>query len=284
MWHQYGDIKNNLLPGGMKTPLKHGVMRPIMSHFSVSHECFAFNYLECAVALGRIFKISANMKKPQKRKTGSQKSQIFLVEDHPVFRDGLTKLLNAEDDLSVCGEAGDAKQALKSIIKLKPDLALVDLGLPGKSGLELIKEIRGLKLAVKLLVVSMFDEALYAQRVLRVGGDGYVMKQEDPEEIVLAVRDVLAGHIYVSEAVSAKEVTRRTSEKSAGALDLLSDSELEILELLGQGHSTEVICQKAGCSEAEANQHFNRIRRKLKLQSNNALIRYAVCWVEDSRK
>src|SRR5271170_111780 len=132
-----------------------------------------------------------------KKKADSQKSRIFLVEDHPVFRDGLSKLLNAEGDLAVCGEAGDARQALKSIIKLGPDLAVVDLGLPDKSGLELIKEIRALKLAVKLLVVSMFDEALYAQRVLRAGGDGYIMKQADPQEIVLAIRDVLDGRIYV---------------------------------------------------------------------------------------
>jgi DNA-binding NarL/FixJ family response regulator len=131
--------------------------------------------------------------KHKKRNANNHKRQIFLVEDHPVFRDSLTKLLKAEDDLSVCGEAGDARQGLKSIIKLKPDLAEVDLGLPWKSGLELIKEIRDMKLRIKVLVVSMFDEALYAQRVLRVGGDGYIMKQEDPEEIVAAIRDVLAG-------------------------------------------------------------------------------------------
>jgi DNA-binding NarL/FixJ family response regulator len=223
------------------------------------------------------------MAKRLMKKSKVQQSQIFLVEDHPVFRDGLTKLLNAEDDLSVCGEAGDVKQALKSIIKLKPDLAVVDLGLPGKSGLELIKEIRDLKIGTKLLVVSMFDEALYAQRVLRLGGDGYVMKQEDPEEIVVAIRDVLAGHIYVSEAVLAKGSSRQPSKKGVGVLDLLSDTELEILELLGQGKSTKSISRQIVCSEAEAAQHCNRIRQKLKLDCNNALIHYAVCWVENSR-
>jgi DNA-binding NarL/FixJ family response regulator len=224
------------------------------------------------------------MAKLLKKKTDRQKSRIFLVEDHPVFRDGLSKLLNAEHDLIVCGEAGEAGQALKSIIKLKPALAVVDIGLPGKSGLELIKEIRALKLVVKLLVVSMFDEALYAQRVLRAGGDGYIMKQEDPEEIVHAIRDVLAGHIYVSEDVFARDSLKQPSEKKAGALDLLTDSELEVLELLGQGKSTKEISLQVGLSAAEVNTHNNSICRKLKLESFNALIRYAVCWVEGSRK
>jgi DNA-binding NarL/FixJ family response regulator len=191
--------------------------------------------------------------------------------------------LNAEDDLTVCGEAGDAKQGLKSILKLKPELAVVDLGLPGKSGLELIKEIRALKLPIKLLVVSMFDEALYAQRVLRAGGDGYIMKQEDPQEIIFAIRDVLAGHIYVTEDVFA-DASKPAAETTAGALDQLTDSELEVLELLGQGKSTPEISHELGLSDAEVNSHSNSIRRKLKLKSVNALVRYAVCWVEDSRK
>jgi DNA-binding NarL/FixJ family response regulator len=223
------------------------------------------------------------MAKLLKKKVAGHQARIFLVEDHPVFRDGLAKLLDGEGDLTVCGEAGDARQALKSIIKLKPDLAVVDLGLPGKSGLELIKEIRARKLAIKLLVVSMFDEALYAQRVLRAGGDGYIMKQEDPQEIILAIRDVLAGHIYVSEDVFASDAARQPAEKKAGALDLLTDSELEVLEMLGQGKSTPTISTELGLSGAEVNTHTNSIRRKLKLESTNALIRYAVCWVEDSR-
>ena len=225
---------------------------------------------------------SSDMAKLLKKKTNGQKSRIFLVEDHPVFRDGLSKLLDAEGDLTVCGEAGDAKQGLKSIIKLKPDLAVVDIGLPGKSGLELIKEIRGLKLPVKLLVVSMFDEALYAHRVLRAGGDGYIMKQEDPEEIIHAIRDVLAGHIYVCEEVFASDASKLPAQPGAGSLDQLTDSELEVLEALGQGRSTQEISLQAGLSVAEVNAQGNSIRRKLKLKNSNALIRYAVCWVEDS--
>lgn len=225
----------------------------------------------------------SKMAKPKKIKSNGTAHRIFLVEDHPVFRDGLAKLLNAEADLEVCGEAGDAKSGLKQIRRLKPSLAVVDLGLPGKSGLDLIKEIRALKLKVKLLVVSMFDEALYAQRVLRAGGDGYIMKQEDPQEIVLAIRDVLAGRIYVSEDVFARTTLKQSSEEeSAGVLDLLTDSELEVLELLGQGESSDEISSQLKLPAAEVAAQTASIRRKLKLKSDNALVRYAVCWVEDS--
>src|SRR6266496_3426748 len=147
-----------------------------------------------------------NRKQKSPRKSSKQRSaisprQIFIVEDHPVFRQGLRQMVNLEEDLNVCGEAGDYEQALKGITGLKPDLALVDITLPGKSGLDLIKKLRSVNDYIKLLIVSMHDEALYADRVLRAGGDGYIMKQEDPDEIIHAIRDVLGGHVYVSEEV-----------------------------------------------------------------------------------
>jgi DNA-binding NarL/FixJ family response regulator len=224
------------------------------------------------------------MVKPPQRKKDLKKSLIFLVEDHPVFRDGLSKLLNAEKDLFVCGGTEDTRQAIKSIIKLKPDLVVVDIGLPGKSGLELIKEIRDLKITAKLLAVSMFDEAIYAQRVLRAGGDGYVMKQEDPEVIVFAIRDVLAGRIYVSENVFTSESFKLPAREKSSLLDRLTDSELGILELLGQGRSSPEISAQVGMSIDEVDACSESIRRKLKFKNFNALIRYAVCWVEDSCK
>jgi DNA-binding NarL/FixJ family response regulator len=205
------------------------------------------------------------------------------VEDHPVFRDGLANVLNSEPDLTVCGEAADAFQGFKAVAELKPDLVVVDLGLPDKSGLELIKEIRAAKLPTKLLVVSMFDEGIYAQRVLRAGGDGYIMKQEDPDEIVHAIRDVLAGHIYVSDIVL-NSGSSTPHPAAATGLDQLTDSELEVLEALGQGLTTKAIAARTGSSSPDVKASCDSIRRKLKLENSNALIRYAVCWVEGSRK
>ena len=222
------------------------------------------------------------MIKLAKKKSVLKKGLIFLVEDHPVFREGLAKLLNAEKDLRVCGGTGDPRNAIKTITKLKPDLVVVDIGLPGKSGLELIKEIRDLKIPVKLLAVSMFDEAIYAQRVLRAGGDGYVMKQEDPEVIVLAIRDVLAGRIYVSEKVFTTTTMKAPAREKSSLIDRLSDSELEVLESLGQGRSSNEISDLTSLSVKEVDAQISNIRRKLKLKSLNSLIRYAVCWVEDS--
>ncbi len=205
------------------------------------------------------------------------------MEDHPVFRDGLKQLVNREADLTVCGEAEDCATAIKNIRGLDPDLVLVDLTLPGKSGLDLIKEIRALDRNVKLLVVSMHDEALYANRVLRAGGDGYIMKQEDPEDNIHAVRDVLAGHVYVSEAVlsgSTKEMVREAVPAKSRALDRLTDPEVEVLELLGQGKSDPEIARQLGLEASAVHSHVAQIKKKLKLKNTNALIRYAVCWVE----
>jgi DNA-binding NarL/FixJ family response regulator len=222
------------------------------------------------------------MSKVRKKRQEGKVSQIFLVDDHPIFCDGLSRLLMAEKDMTVCGHAKNATIALKSIVRLKPDLAVVDLGLPGKSGLELIKEIRALKFPVKLLVVSMFDEAIYAQRVLRAGGDGYVMKQEDPDVIVLAIRDVLAGHIYVSEDIFGKYSSKGLPGKDATSLDLLTDSELEILELFGSRKTKDAIVLQLGITKAEVDRLGAGICRKLKLRGSQSLIRYAIDWVDKS--
>jgi DNA-binding NarL/FixJ family response regulator len=211
---------------------------------------------------------------------------VYIVEDHPVFREGLAQIINSEDDLTVCGEAEDAEHALEAILGLKPDLVLVDITLPGKSGLELIKELRDLNLSVKLLVLSMHDEALYADRVLRAGGDGYIMKEEDPEEVVHAIRDVLGGRIYVSEQVMAG--VKETPPSSGSALKSrplaqLADAELEVLELLGEGKTNLEVARQLHLQPESVNTHCKHIMRKLDLKTSNALIRYAVCWVEGGK-
>jgi DNA-binding NarL/FixJ family response regulator len=209
--------------------------------------------------------------------------KVFIVEDHPVFREGMVQILNAEKGLAVCGEAGDADEALRAVPGLKPDLVLVDLTIPGKSGLELIKELRASRCLAKVLVISMHDEALYADRVLRAGGDGYIMKQEDPEEIVCAVQDVLAGRIYVSEAVIAGRSgvpAQRPAEARTRRFEQLSDAELELLRLLGQGKANAEIARQLHLSTRTVSARGSQIRKKLQLKTANELIRYAVCWVE----
>jgi DNA-binding NarL/FixJ family response regulator len=211
---------------------------------------------------------------------------VFIVEDHPVFREGLVQIINDAGDLTVCGQAESAEQAIDAIPGLKPDLVLVDITLPGKSGFELIKEVRAQNGSVKLLVLSMHDEALYADRVLRAGGDGYIMKQEDPEEVVHAIRDVLGGHIYVSEQVLAKRTKgapNRGSEPTNRPLGQLTDAELEILQWVGEGKTNSEIASQLHLRPGTISAHCTQIRRKLKLKSTNALIRYAVCMVEGGK-
>jgi DNA-binding NarL/FixJ family response regulator len=208
---------------------------------------------------------------------------IFIVDGHPVFREGLAQIINSEEDLTICGQAEDAERALHDIPRLNPELVLVDIALPGRSGLELINDVRAQNGKVKLLVLSMYDEALYADRVLRAGGDGYIMKQEDPEEIVHAIRDVLGGHLYVSEEVMSgrpKVALPCGSELKSRPPDQLTDAELKILEWLGQGKTNREIARQLHLGGGIVTAHCARIKRKLKLKSINALIRYAVCRVE----
>src|SRR5882724_4177091 len=154
---------------------------------------------------------SATAAKPDKQKL------IFIVDDHPVFREGMASLINRAPDLVVCGEAKDAHTAFTGIEKLKPDLALVDIGLPGKSGLELIHDLRALMPEMLILVISMFDEMLYAERVLRAGGRGYIMKQEGPEKIFEAIRHVLAGQVYLSGKMSSLILDTLTGRHKNGS-------------------------------------------------------------------
>lgn len=218
-----------------------------------------------------------------KKKSPESKRRVFIVEDHPVFREGLVRMLQGEKGLEICGEAGDYESGLKGIKKQKPDLALVDLELPDKTGLDLIKKVRSLKLPVKMLVVSMYDEALYADRVLRAGGDGYIMKEESPHEIINAIRDVLDGHIYVSEEVmagNAKASAKSSAKEEPRLLDDLTDLELNVLELLGQGKNNDEIADRLGLKAKEVAGHCGDVRKKLKLKTDNALIHYAVRWIE----
>lgn len=219
--------------------------------------------------------------KTTKHPTAAGRRRIFIVEDHPITRRGLIGLINQEADLKVCGEADSAVRALDAIKTLKPDLALVDITLPRKSGLMLIKDIRLWAPGVYVLVLSMHDENLYAERVLRAGGHGYIMKTEGGEKLLQAIRQVLAGKTFVSENVSRWIVDTfagRRRENGDSSLGLLTDREFEVFELLGQGLPTAEIGHRLHLSPKTVDSHRLHIKEKLQLHSLPELLRYAVRW------
>lgn len=217
------------------------------------------------------------------KKAAQKQKRILIVDDHPMMRQGLAQLIGAEPDLVVCGEAEDAGRALEAVGPLKPDLVLADISLPGKNGLELIKDFQAIQPGLPVLVISMHDESLYAERVLRAGGRGYIMKQEGGKKLMQAVRQVLDGKIYVSEKISA-EILETLSGRRPGAegftLEKLTDRELEIFQLIGQGKGTRDIAETLHISVKTIDVHRANIKTKLKLNSASELIRYAVRWSE----
>jgi DNA-binding NarL/FixJ family response regulator len=217
------------------------------------------------------------------KKTPKVKTKILIVDDHPMMRQGLAQLINHEPDLTVSGEAEDAPQAMTAISQTKPDLVLADLTLTGKSGLELIKDMQTLHPNLAVLVISMHDESIYAERVLRAGGRGYIMKQEGGKKIMEAIRQVLRGQIYVSEKMSAKILeifSGRRAEAHRSPIERLTDREFEVFQLIGQGKGTRQIAQALHLSVKTVEVHRLHIKEKLKIEDAPSLVRYAVRWVE----
>jgi len=213
---------------------------------------------------------------------GRARKRILVVDDHPIFREGLLQSINRQSDLMVCGEAANADQALGAISKLKPDLLLVDIGLPGKSGFELVKDVRTVHPEIPVLVLSMHDESLYAERVLRAGARGYVMKHEPPGKLIEAIRTVLSGKAYVSEKMAARILdvfSGRRPKGSSVPLERLTDREFEILELIGRGKSSHEIAKALHLSVKTVDTHRTHLKGKLNLKSALQLTHYAVCWV-----
>lgn len=220
----------------------------------------------------------------QKEKSSSRpkRKKILLVEDHPLMRRGQADLLNREEDLAVCGEAGTAREAMEAIPKLKPDLVLVDMGLPDKDGLELIKDIQAIHPGLPVLAMSMQDESLYAARVLRAGGRGYVMKAEGPERLAAAIRTVLNGQVALSPRMSAKALESMvgpSGKVGSGPEVKLSDRELEMLRLFGEGWSTEEIATRLHLSPKTVDVHRAHIKEKLELKTTPEFQRFAIRWV-----
>lgn len=210
------------------------------------------------------------------------KKQVLIVDDHPIFRAGLTALVNLETDLAVCGEAHDAAQALKAIEKLSPDLVLLDMSLPGKSGLELLKDVRALRPQTTVLIISMHDETLYAERVIRAGGRGYIMKQEGPGRIINAIRKVLSGGIAVSERMATLILDALSGTKSgAASVSTLTDREFEVYRLLGLGKEPHEIARTLHLSIKTVDTHRMHIRQKLSLRNATELIHHATRWATE---
>jgi DNA-binding NarL/FixJ family response regulator len=214
-------------------------------------------------------------------KSNGQK-RVFIVDDHPVFREGLVGLVKREEGLTICGEADNAAQALTAIERTKPELVLADIGLPGKSGLELIKDILAVRPDTAVLVISMHDESLYAERVLRAGGRGYIMKQEGPDKIIQAIRHVLSGQISVSAKMSVRLLDALSGRraKNASPISRLTDREFEIFQLIGLGKDSHGIAGQLNLSIKTVDAHRGHLKEKLELKNGTELIVYAARWVE----
>src|SRR6267143_1849968 len=195
--------------------------------------------------------------------------RIVIVDDHPLFRKGLQEMIHSDGTFAVCGEAGNAAEAMAVIRKLSPDMAIVDLSLPGANGIELIKNIRAEFPNLPILVLSMHDESLYGLRALRAGANGYVMKHEAMANVVQAIHEVFSGRPYLSPAMAAQVITKfakNSSEGESDAVDRLSDRELEILELIGKGREVRQIAKLLNLSPKTVETHRAHIKDKLDLK------------------
>jgi DNA-binding NarL/FixJ family response regulator len=210
-------------------------------------------------------------------------TRILLVDDHPLMRKGLAMSLQSESDLEVVAQCADAEEAMEIFAEANPDLAIIDVSLPGMSGLELIKHLLAIREDLKVLVASRHDESLYAERAIRAGARGYVMKLEAGDVILKAVRRVLNGGIYVSEEINERlllGMVRGQDTLAQSPLEVLSDRELEVFEMTGRGFGTRDISEKLHLSVKTVESYRARIKNKLNLENAAELMQHAVNWVE----
>jgi DNA-binding NarL/FixJ family response regulator len=217
----------------------------------------------------------------------SPKATVFIVDDHPLVRDWLSRLINDEDDLEVCGSADNADEAGQAIVRLRPGISIIDIGLRGKSGLELIRKLSDQNPDQNILVLSMHDEAVYAHRAFRAGARGYVNKRQTADEVVVAIRRLLAGGVYVNEAFTATLTLGLNRFRSAGLTDevtLLSDRELEVFRLLAAGRISSEIAGDLSVSMKTVQSYCARIKDKLNLRNATELLQAATRWVDAQNK
>jgi len=219
-------------------------------------------------------------------KVNSKPTRILLIEDHPIFIVGLKELINQEADLEVCGEASDITEAWRQFQTLQPDMVIVDIGLKGRNGIELIRDINKENASLPVLVLSMHEESLYAERALAAGARGYIMKQETSSSIVQAIRCVLGGEIYAGPNLMRTILGRIANQPNPNIpqMEKLTDRELEVLEAIGEGLTTKQIAAKLNLSSKTIGTYRERIKEKLGLQNAFELIHQAVRWIEQKKK
>jgi DNA-binding NarL/FixJ family response regulator len=211
--------------------------------------------------------------------TTATRAKVMLVDDHPIVRRGLAELINLQADLVVCGQADDAAGAMKILESDPPDVAVTDLSLQEGSGIDLIRDLKSRRPQMPILVLSMHEETLYAERALRAGASGYIMKHEATEKVLVAIRQVLGGEMYLAPKIASTLLSRFVSTRvdpGKSPLDALSDRELEIFNLIGQGLATRQIAEKLGLGTKTVDTHREHIKQKLGFATANELLRFAI--------
>lgn len=212
------------------------------------------------------------------------KQKVFVLDDHPIVRQGLALLINQEPDLVVSGQAEEAHSALKGIASCRPDIVIVDISLSGPDGLEVIKTIRTTDASLPVLVLSMHEETVYAERALRAGANGYIMKQEATDKVLVALRRILNHEIYVSERIASKllrQYVSGTVTAKQSPVSELTDRELEVFRLIGEGHGTRQIADELHVSVKTVESYQAHIKEKLSLRSARELVQHAIQWAID---
>ena len=218
------------------------------------------------------------------RQPEAAKATVVLVEDHPMFRERLAELINKEPDLEVCGEADNIRDGFDLITQRGAQVAIIDISLQGASGLELLKNLKAASVTIPVLILSMHDESLYAERALRAGARGYITKNEASAKVMTALRQVLAGEIYVGTKAATKILGNLSHASQGGSgVELLTDRELEVFEKIGRGRTTREISIQLGVGAATVETHRSRIKEKLQLENGAQLQREALRWVQATK-
>lgn len=222
-------------------------------------------------------KTAGNKQEP----VGTGKYKVLIVDDHPIVRQGLAQLINLESELTVCGEASDIPSALQVVSDTHPDIAIIDISLGESNGVRLIEDLSSQYPDLLMLALSMHDESLYAERCLRAGAKGYIMKKEPPEHVIAAVKKILAGDVYVSNDMGVKLLHKFVSKKSgvySSPIDSLSNRELEVFQLIGQGLKTRLIAEQLNLSVKTIETYIDHIKKKMNFKDSRNLFLHAVQW------